>query len=183
MIVETIFSTLDESGRPNFAPMGIVWGEEFLTVRPYRNTRTCRNLLSTGYGIANLSDDVLAYVQAALYDAVLPSFPAKVVPGAVFGGTCSWREVTLVSQAGSNDRAEFRCRVVYEGRQRDFLGFRRAGNAVIEAVILATRLTMLGHEMVIARLSHLGEIVEKTGDDGDKQAFRLVHDYVQQRGA
>ncbi len=123
MIVETIFSTLDETGRPNFAPMGIEWGEKFLTVRPFRKTRTCVNLLSTGYGIANLSDDVLAYVQSALYDAALPNFPAKVVPGAVFDGACSWREVTLVSQAGTNDRAELCCRVVYEGRQRDFPGF------------------------------------------------------------
>ncbi len=182
MIVETVFSTLDESGRPNFAPMGIEWGEEFVTVRPFRNTRTCGNLLSSGYGIANVSDDVLAYVQSALYDAVLPSFPAKVVPGAVFSGTCSWREMKLISQAGTNDRAELRCRVLYEGRQRDFLGFRRASSAVIEAAILATRRTMLHPATVLERLIHYGEIVEKTGDDVDRQAFQLVHDYVQLRG-
>jgi hypothetical protein len=181
MIVETIFSTLDEAGWPNFAPMGIEWGDEFLTVRPFRNTRTCANLLSTGYGIANLSDDVLAYVQSALYDAVLPSFPSKVVPGAVFDGTCSWREVALVSHGGTNDRAELCCRVVYEGRQRDFLGFRRASNAVIEAAILATRLTIIHRKVVTGRLVHYGKIVEKTGDDSDRQALRLVHDYVQQK--
>ena len=27
MIIETIFSTLDANGNPNFAPMGIEWGE------------------------------------------------------------------------------------------------------------------------------------------------------------
>ena len=182
MIVETIFSTLDESGRPNFAPMGIDWGEEFITVRPFRSTQTCRNLLSSGYGVANLSDDVLAYVQCALYDAVLPSFPAKAVPGIVFRSTCSWREVTLVSQAGTGDRAELRCRVLFEGRQRDFLGFRRAGNAVIEATILATRLALHDHKAIIERMNLYGDIVEKTGDENDRKAFQLVHDYVQQRG-
>ncbi len=40
MIIETIFSTVNEIGQPNFAPMGIVWGEEELTVRPFRQTRT-----------------------------------------------------------------------------------------------------------------------------------------------
>jgi uncharacterized protein len=181
MIVETIFSTLDETGKPNFAPMGIVWGKEFITVLPFRNTHTCRNLLSTGYGIANVSDNVLAYVRCALYDAVLPSFPAKVVPGAVFKEACSWREVTLVSQAGTSDRAELYCRVLFDSRQRDFLGFRRASNAVIEATILATRLDFQEQTAIIEGVERYQEIVEKTGDESDKQAYRLVHEYVQQR--
>ena len=89
--------------------------------------------------------------------------------------------MTLVSQAGTNDRAELRCRVVYEGRQRDFLGFRRASNAVIEAAILATRLTILHRKVITGWLMHYGKIVEKTGDDSDKQAFLLVRDYVRQK--
>ncbi len=179
MIVETIFSTLDESGRPNFAPMGVVWGDEFLTVRPFRNTVTCKNLLSTGYGVANLTDDVLAYVNCALYDAVLPSFPATAGPGVVFRGACSWREMTLVAGDGTETRAEVRCRVSYTGRQRDFLGFRRASNSVIEAAILATRLNLYSPETVAERLAHYAEVVDKTGDEAEKEAFQLVRAYVQ----
>jgi len=66
----------------NFAPMGIDWGEDELTVRPFRQSRTCHNLIATGYGVANLTDDVLAFVQSGLYDAALPHFPASAVPGA-----------------------------------------------------------------------------------------------------
>jgi uncharacterized protein len=182
MIVETIFSTLDEAGKPNFAPMGVVWGQEFLTIRPFRSTVTFRNLVSTGWGVANLADDVLAYVRCALYDAILPHFPAKKVPGIVFQETCSWRELKAVSQTGTDDRAEFLCRVVYDGRQKDFLGFRRASNAVIEAAILATRLPIIGSKTVAQSLVQYEEIVEKTGDETEKQAFQLVHERVQQRG-
>jgi hypothetical protein len=155
---------------------------EFVTIRPFRNTNTCRNLLSTGYGVANLSDDVLAYVQCALYDAVLPYFPAKTMPGVVFEGACSWREVMLISQPGAGDRAELCCRVLHEGRQKDFVGFCRAGNAVIEAAILATRLSLYAPQLVNERMIHYGEIVEKTGSENDKQAFRLVREYVQKKG-
>jgi hypothetical protein len=178
MIVETIFSTIDEAGKPNFAPMGIEWGKEFLTVRPFRSTQTCWNFLSTGYGVANLTDDVLAYVQCALYDAVLPHFQAKAGPGVVFKETCSWREMTLISQAGTEDRAELYCRVVYDGRQKDFLGFRRASNAVIEATILATRMKLHDAETMAEWLSHYARIVDKTGDEIENQAFQMVHDYV-----
>jgi uncharacterized protein len=181
MIVETIFSTLDENGIPLFAPMGLDWGEEILTVRPYRNTRTYRNLIARGYGVANLTDDVLAYVQCGLYKTVLPSFAAKVAQGVVFQGTCSWRELAVVSERGSEDRAEVECRVLHKGWQKDFLGFRRASNAVIEAAILATRLPLYDRKAVALRLIHYMEIVEKTGDDVEKQAFRLVHDYIQKK--
>ena len=182
MIVETIFSTLDENGISLFAPMGLEWGEDFLTVRPFRTTRTYRNLIAKGHGVANLTDDILAYVQCGLYNMVLPHFAAKVAPGIVFQGTCSWRELALVSESGLEDRAEVRCRVLHKGWQRDFLGFRRASNAIIEATILATRLSRYDRKAVADRLIHYMEIVEKTGDETEKRAFRLVHDYIQKKG-
>lgn len=181
MIIETIFSTLDDGGKPNFAPMGVVWGDEFITVRPYRDTHTYRNLLSTGFGVANLTDNVMAYVQCGLYDSVLPHFPAQAIAGAVFRETCYWREMEVVSRGGTGERAEFRCRILHQGRQRDFLGFCRAGYAVIEAAILATRLDYANHETVAERLASYGEIVEKTGDESERNAFRMVCDYVRQR--
>jgi hypothetical protein len=181
MIIETVFSTLDETGTPNFAPMGLVWGDEFVTVSPFRSTKTYRNLIASGYGVANLTDEVLAFVQCGLYGDVLPHFPAKAAPGVVFQGACSWREVTLVSQGGSEDRAELRCRVLHKGWQRDFLGFCRASSAVIEATILATRLAFHDRKTVSERLVQYGEIVEKTGDGAEKKAFKLVCDYIRMR--
>jgi hypothetical protein len=181
MIVETIFSTLDETGKPNFAPMGLLWGEELITVRPFRNTRTCRNLLFNGYGVANVTDDVLAYVQCGLYEEVLPNFPAKIVPGAVFRGTCSWREMRVIAKGGSDDRAELKCHVLYKGWQKDFLGFCRAGNAVIEAAIFATRLDLYEQQVVSEKLIHYMKIVEKTGNESEKKAFQLVCDYIKRR--
>jgi len=182
MIVETIFSTMDSEGNPNFAPMGLLWGDEFVTVRPFRNTDTCRNLLSSGYGVANLTDNVLAYVRCGLYGATLPYFQAKVAPGVVLQDACSWREMTVVLQGGSEDRAELRCRVLHKGWRRDFLGFCRARNAVLEAAILATRLAFHDKKAVYERLAHFREIVEKTGDPDEKQAFHLVEDYILRGG-
>ena len=178
MIIETIFSTLDESGNANFAPMGVVWGEEFITVLPFRNSHTCRNLLASGYGVANLTDDVLAYVRCGLYDAVLQHFAAKAVPGIVLKGACSWKELAVVSHGGDPDRADVRCRVLHTGRQKDFLGFCRASHAVLEAAILATRIGLLDPKAVADRLTQFEEIVEKTGDETERQALQLVREYV-----
>jgi uncharacterized protein len=181
VIVETLFSTLDGDGKPNFAPMGVAWGEEIVMVRPFRNTRTCRNLLSSGYGVASLSDNVLAYVQCGLYDAVLPGFPALSVPGIVYQDACSWLELAVINRSGSEDRAEFQCRIMHRESRRDFLGFCRAGNAVIEATILATRLDYCDRQEVDESLNRYLRIVEKTAGSNEKQAFQLVRDYIRQR--
>jgi uncharacterized protein len=182
MIIETIFSTLDENGKPNFAPMGILWGEDSVIVRPFRTSQTCRNLLSSGHGVVNLSDNVLAFVQCALYDEILPSFPAVMVPGVVFQDACSWLELAVVASGGPEDRAEFRCRVLHRGRQKDFLGFCRARNAVIEAAIMATRLALHDRNRAVDILNQYMKVVEKTGSEMEKQAFHLVCKYVEKQG-
>jgi uncharacterized protein len=181
MIIETIFSTRDKAGAPNFAPMGIEWGDASVIVRPFRNSQTCRNLLSVGYGVANVSDNVLDYVRCALYDEVLPSFPAVTIPGSVLQDSCSWLELEVVSIGGTEERAEFESRIRHTGRQREFLGFCRAKNAVIEATILATRLSFHDKNMVLDSLNQYMRIVEKTGSEMEKQAFNLVCEYVNKR--
>lgn len=178
MIIETIFSTMNASGQPNFAPMGVVWGEETLTVRPFRDTLTYRNLVETGYGIANLSDDVLSFVQSALYNAQLPHFPASRVPCVVFQGACSWREVEVIAESGTEERAEVLCKVLYKGRQRDFLGFCRARSAVIEAAILATRCHLYVPAEVFKSLEHYEQIVGKTGGEAERVAIEQVREFI-----
>ncbi len=178
MIVESLVSTLDAAGRPNFAPMGVVWGEEEITVRPFRQTDTYRNLLGTGHAVVNLTDDVLAFVRTALYDAVLPHFPASAVPGVVFQGACFWRELVVVAASETAERAEVRCQVVKRGWQRDFLGFCRARSAVIEAAILATRPQLYDPRAVAEAMERYQEIVQKTGDEAERVALQCVREFV-----
>jgi hypothetical protein len=91
----------------------------------------------------------------------------------VFQGTCSWREIEVISRGGSDDRAELLCRILYTGQQKDFLGFCRASSAVIEAAVLATRLAYCDRKAVAASLGHYAEIVDKTGGETEKQASSL----------
>ena len=174
MIIEALVSTLDPEGRPSFAPMGVLWDEEAPVIRPFRTSHTCRNLLATGCAVISITDDVMAFVESALGDAALPHFPAQVVPGVVFAGACYWREVRLVSAGGPPERADLRCRVVHRGWQRDFLGYNRARNAVIEAAVLATRLHLLDRDGVLAALQQYETIVMKTGGAAEQAALQHV---------
>ena len=73
--------------------------------------------------------------------------------------------------------------MLHKGRHKEFLGFCRARNAVIEATILATRLEFYDPDIVNQRLIQYREIIEKTGGASEKQAFQLVQDFVKKRGS
>src|SRR4051812_50078938 len=105
MIVETVTTTRNPDGSVNCAAMGVEWGEETIVVKPYRATRTLRNLRATGAAVINLTDDILLFTQAALGDPQPPVRPASAVDGAVLADACSWRGVRGRGGEGGGGRA------------------------------------------------------------------------------
>src|SRR5680860_1196241 len=92
-IIETVTTTINPDGTVNCAAMGVEWGEDAIVIKPYRSTRTLRNLQARGEAVVNLTDDILLFTRAALEDPHPPTRPAAVVDGAVLADACSWREV------------------------------------------------------------------------------------------
>jgi hypothetical protein len=183
MIIECILTTVSREGEANFAPMGVLWGEDKLTIRPYRETTTFRNLRETGHAVVNLIDDVYCFAQAAIASVRFPAVPAEKVPGVVLADACSWREVEVVEADTEAARGRFDCRVVHRGFRREFLGFNRARHAVLEAAILATRTRMLPIEEILREYERLQVIVDKTAGQREHEAMALLTGYVRQEAA
>ncbi len=178
MILETIVSTVDRSGQPNFAPMGITLEGERVLLRPFREARTWSNLQEVGEGVVNFTDNVLLFARCAVDSWVPPHRPAAKVRGFILEDVCHWREFRVESADLSKERGRFWARIASEGRSRDFLGFNRARHAVIEATILATRVHLLGREAVLQEIARLKPLVSKTGGPEEAEAFQLVLDRV-----
>jgi hypothetical protein len=179
MIVESVFTTRDAGGSLNFSPMGVVWGEEEIVVKPYKETTTYGNLLETGQGVVNITDDVRCFARGAVGTPTFPWFPAREVEGAVLEAACSWRELEVVDVDDSGQRARLVARVVHREVRREFVGFNRARAAVIEAAILATRTEFLPMEEIRGDFDRLQTIVDKTGGDAEHEAFDLLADHVE----
>jgi hypothetical protein len=177
MIIEAIVSTMNRDGQINFAPMGVLW-ETQPRIRPYRDTVTYRNLAVTGEGVINITDDVLIFAQSALSAVSFDYFPAKVVRGAVLRESCYYYEFVVRRVSEEGERAEFWVEVVSQGRLRDFLGFNRGKNAVIEATILATRVGLHDPHRIREELERLSIIAQKTGGSEEKEAMELLMEYV-----
>src|SRR3954447_19687153 len=139
MIVETVTTTINPDGTVNCAAMGVEWGDEAIVIKPYRATRTLRNLEARGAAVVNLTDDILLFTRAALDDQHTPTRPAELVDGAVLADACSWREVAVDAIDATGPRARVTARVVGGGTGREFIGFSPASGAGLEGSIPAPR--------------------------------------------
>jgi uncharacterized protein len=177
-IIETVTTTINPDGTVNCAAMGVEWGDETIVIKPYRPTRTLRNLRATGAAVVNLTDDILLFTQAALDDPQPPTRPTEKVEGAVLADACSWREVTVEAIDESGPRARVTTSVVGRGVGREFLGFNRARHAVLEASIIASRARWLPATEVRAELERLQVLVDKTAGPREREAMELVRRHV-----
>jgi hypothetical protein len=169
---------MDARGRVNFAPMGVEWGAELITLKPFIETTTYRNLVETRVAVVNITDDVFLLAQAAISNPQYPARPAQSVAGVVIDAACSWREVKIESIDSTPPRARIQTRVVHHGTHREFVGFNRARHAVLEAAILATRLHLIPREKIDAEFERLQVIVDKTAGPREFEAMALLTAYV-----
>src|SRR5215208_3245114 len=177
-IIETVVTTINPDGSVNCAAMGVEWGEQRIVIKPYRGTRTLRNLRATGAAVVNMTDDILLFSQAALGDPRPPTHPAASVEGAVLDDACSWREVRVEAIDDGEARARVSALVVNGGVGREFLGLNRASHAVLEASILASRARMLPAGDIRAELRRLQVLVDKTAGPREREAMEYVTRHV-----
>jgi len=173
VILETVVTTINPDGTVNCAAMGVEWGDEQIVIKPFRGTRTLRNLRATPAAVVHLTDDILLFSQAALGDPHPPTRPAAHVEGAILEDACSWREVR-VEAIDDGERARATTTVVASGTGREFLGFNRACHAVLEASILASRARLLDAEEIRGELARLQVLVDKTAGPREREAMDYV---------
>ena len=178
MIIESIVTSMDPSGVVNFAPMGVEWGEETIVLKPFLETTTFRNVSTTRTAVVNLTDDAMLFAQGAVSSPHFPSTPAVVVHGVVLEAACSWRELEVISINDTPPRSRIETRVAHRGVRREFLGFNRARNAVLEAAILATRTHLIPAEEIRQEYARLQIIVDTTAGPRERDAMAFLTEYV-----
>ena len=178
MIVETVTTTINPDGTVNCAAMGVEWGDARIVIKPYRATRTLRNLERSGAAVVHLTDDILLFTEAALGDPQPPTRRAGVVDGAVIADACAWREVVVEAIDAAGPRAHVTARVVGWGTGRQFVGFNRACHAVLEGSILASRVRRTPADEIRAELDRLAVLVDKTAGPRERAAWDRVLAHV-----
>ncbi len=181
MIIESIVTTLNEAGEANLAPMGVTIGDVEVIIRPYKDSATCRNLVATGAAVVNLTDNCRLFAESALSNPQVPTFRAEQITGLILTDACSYYECRVSDADTTSERTTFRCTILKKGVLREFIGFNRAKNAIIEATILATRVQFLGAVQILQEYRRLSEIVMKTGGEQEIWAMQYLQDYAERQ--
>jgi hypothetical protein len=184
-IVEGIMTSLNEDGAPNIAPMGPRVDRDFrqFILRPYVTSTTYKNLKRTGEGVFHVVDDVDLLARAAVgaLATLPPMTPAARIRGFVLSGACRWYELRVDSLDDASERTTIRCCVEHFGTLRESFGFNRAKHAVLEAAILATRISILPASEIKSELARLAIPVEKTAGIQEQEAFDFLRRHVEEQ--
>jgi hypothetical protein len=182
MILESLVSTLDRAGNLNVAPMGPEvdpndWSR--FVLKPFRTSTTFRNLRETGVGVMHVTDDVLLLARAAIGPVgEVATRPAEVVEGRILLSSARYHEFRVVTIDDASERTRIVVESVARGSLRELFGLNRGKFAVVEAAILATRLSFLPLSEVQAKFAELKILVEKTGGPEEHEAFTLLEAHL-----
>lgn len=183
MIIETIVTTTNEDGTINVAPMGphIENGFSRFELKPFNSSTTFQNLVRTRQGVIHLTDDAMLFAKAAIGRLAANKMEfssSEQISGAVISRSMSWFEFEVDFIEEVSNRATMKCRAVKKGSGKAWRGFNRARHAVLEAAILATRVSFLPIEEIAEQYARLETIVRKTGGTDEQSAFELLKTYV-----
>lgn len=182
MILEGIVTTLNADRSVNISPMGPRVDPQMhsFVLKPFRTSTTYQNLKRHGEGVFHVTDDVLLLAQAAVGQPTPspPLLPATGIDGYILADACRWYAFRVRSLEDTQDRTEIVVDVVNSGRLRDFVGFNRGKNAVLEAAILATRTHLLPREEIVAQFQALKILVDKTGGEQEHAALQFLERHV-----
>lgn len=193
MIVETIISSINCDDIANFAPMGLHISEldyervghspaGSICLRLYPGSQTYANLKATGQGVANFSNNVLAFVETALYSSCPPHKPSRTVrPPSMEQAHTIW-EFTVTSFDSASLPALVEARIEYCENRGGVAGFCRGQGAVLEAAIAATRWQLLTPDEITQPWPMWLELVKKTGGRREFEALMKVSSFLAEKG-
>ncbi len=184
MIIEGIVTTIGPDGDCHVAPMGPELNEpawRSLVLKPYQSSVTYANLQRLPFGVFHVIDNVELLARAAIHHWEEPPVvtPCPNPRGFILSDACRWYGFEVQGCDASQARTIMQCRVVSQGRLREFLGFNRAKHAVVEAAILATRVGLLDAQEIAAEMARLAIAVKKTAGPQEQRAFDLIQQFLQ----
>jgi len=161
---EAIVVTLDRLQRPNPSAMGIHLSRDLVILRPYKRSRTFRNLVSLGEVTINLTNDsTLFFKSIYLKNEIRYMKSRHVKPPIIKGDVDLYIECRIREIIDEGDRVSFYMEVldVYEGSGSK-LSFSRANAQLIEALVFLTKMESLRGELSCNILSELLRRVESS---------------------
>ena len=182
-IAETIVTTIDASGAPHIAPLGLIEDGSGWMIAPFKPSRTLDNLRAHPFAVASHTEDVRVFAGCVTGRKLWPTLPAERIEGVRLAAALRHVELELAEQRDDVQRPVLRMVAVHEATHAPFVGFNRAQAAVIEGAVLVSRLHMLPPEKVETEMTYLQIAIDKTAGPEEREAWEWLRTAVTQHRA
>jgi uncharacterized protein len=177
-IFETVVTSVDATGRPHVAPMGVRYQGELVVLMPFKPSTTLDNISATGHAVLNLITDTRVFAGCVTGRRDWPTLPAQRIPGVRLACALGHVELRLNERIDEAQRPVLRLTRVSEAQHAPFVGLNRAQAAVVEGAVLVSRLHMLAPEKVDTEMSYLQIAIDKTAGPAEHEAWGWLRDAV-----
>ena len=178
LIRECVVTTINASGEPHLAPLGLIEDGEHWIIAPFRPSTTLVNLEKTLKATASFIDDAEIFAGFVTGKRNWPIETIADWPAPRLAAALAHAELEVIRVEPDELRPRFVCAVRRIENHKPFLGMNRARAAVLEAAILATRLHMLPREKVEHEIEYLKIAIDKTAGDVERRAWERVMEKI-----
>ena len=184
VIYEVLVSSISTNGEPDIAPMGLRFSEGFeeFILHPFKSSKTYRNLVEVGEGVANITRDprpfILGCIPGLKHELIKELERSELVKAPRLKDSEAYIEFR-VKEVGekSIDRAEIVCEPVsvYLGDLR-IEPYSRAVYALIEASVNASRVKVFLNRSkellkILNGIRYAESIVRRTGGGSEYEGL------------
>jgi uncharacterized protein len=178
LIRECVVTTLNPTGEPHFAPLGLIEDGAHWIVAPFRPSTTLANLETTPKATASFIDDAEIFAGFVTGRRDWPVETISGWPAPRLSAALAHAELEVIRVEQDELRPRFICAVRRIANHKPFLGMNRARAAVLEATILATRLHMLPQEKIEREIDYLKIAIDKTAGEAERRAWDRVMEKI-----
>lgn len=173
-IYEAIATTRRADGGVHAVPLGFRHEGDAVVLSPFRPSTTLDNVLRDRHAVLNLTDDVRIFAGCLTGRHDWPTEDAREIPGRRLVGALAHLELRLDRVEDDPVRPRLICVQVHAETHAPFRGFNRAQAAVIEACILASRLSLISEEKIRSEIAYLAIAIDKTAGPEELEAWGWV---------
>ncbi len=179
MIVETVVTTKEENKHIHMAALGVKFDGDNVFLYPYKGTKTLANILKDKSGTINIVDKAEYLVKSALGNGSFKLNPAQKNNSYYLADCCHYYEFEMISFKKLDDKYEIKAKITNDEFIREYLGFNRAANLLVEAAVTASRIGISAEiEDLLNFLEEYKRVIFKTGNKKDEDTFYYLKNYA-----
>lgn len=183
VITEAVLTTVNSNKTPHFAAVGIKLTADRAEFYLYKSSKTAENLINTKKGVINITDSALHIVKSALAE---PDFEVKKTADTgcfYLKDSCRYLEFNYAEAVDKKEKYFIRADIISRKNLREYRGFNRASNLLVEAAVMASRIGIsCRREEVKNFLEKKRRIIIKTAGEDEIKCYNFLKKYLKYPG-